>query len=331
MPTRRHLDETILPGHRLIRTDQPETMRAFLAELHNAPRFEIRPAAGSFAAQANRAQIGHTVFDYCAYDADVNVEFPEATIFRQLICLFGSGEVTLGRARVRLAPNDSCVIPPRMNTTVRYAPGYRQLILRLDPESLRSKLEALIGAPAARGLDFERSAAARTPQLGVLQETALFYARQLAPIEAQLPEVVKNEFEQALLTACLWGNRHNFSFLLDKPAKSATPREIWLVEAYVEANWNKPITIEEIASMTGVSARSIFQSFKEKRGYSPMAFVKTIRLERANEMLRRPESDVSVTGVAFACGFHSHGHFSRDYRERFGELPSQTLARSRVE
>jgi transcriptional regulator GlxA family with amidase domain len=32
-----------------------------------------------------------------------------------------------------------------------------------------------------------------------------------------------------------------------------------------------------------------------------------------------------VTGVAFACGFQNLGHFARDYRLRFGELPSETL------
>lgn len=302
-----------------------------MAQLHGAPKFQIRPDAGSFLAQSNRAKVGRVVFDYCAYDADVNIEFPEATVFRQLICLFGSGDATLGKNRVRLAPNETCVIPPEMKIDVHYAPGYRQLILRLDPESLRGKLEALIGAPVTRSLEFDRSAGGRTPQFPVLRDAALFYAEKLASFESQLPEIVNKEFEQALLLAFFCGNRHNYSFLLDRPAKSATPREIGLVEAYIEANWDKPITIEDISAMTGVSARTIFQSFKQKRGYSPMAFAKSIRLERANAMLTRPGPDASVAGVAFACGFQSHGHFSKDYKERFGELPSATLAASRRE
>jgi len=33
--------------------------------------------------------------------------------------------------------------------------------------------------------------------------------------------------------------------------------------------------------------------------------------------------------VAFNCGFGNLGHFAREYREAFGELPSETLARAR--
>ncbi|WP_428140812.1 helix-turn-helix domain-containing protein [Bradyrhizobium sp.] len=43
-------------------------------------------------------------------------------------------------------------------------------------------------------------------------------------------------------------------------------------------------------------------------------------------MLSTPAA--SVTAVAFACGFFSLGHFSRAYRDAFGELPSETIRRS---
>jgi transcriptional regulator GlxA family with amidase domain len=47
-------------------------------------------------------------------------------------------------------------------------------------------------------------------------------------------------------------------------------------------------------------------------------------------MLALATPDASVTGVALACGFHNGGHFAKDYREAFGELPSLTLARART-
>jgi len=37
----------------------------------------------------------------------------------------------------------------------------------------------------------------------------------------------------------------------------------------------------------------------------------------------------SVTAIALLCGFSNLGHFASAYRTRFGELPSQTLHRSR--
>jgi transcriptional regulator GlxA family with amidase domain len=57
-----------------------------------------------------------------------------------------------------------------------------------------------------------------------------------------------------------------------------------------------------------------------------MAFVKSVRLQHARRMLQQPEGATSVVSVAFACGFLNPGHFARDYRLAFGELPSATLS-----
>jgi transcriptional regulator GlxA family with amidase domain len=53
-----------------------------------------------------------------------------------------------------------------------------------------------------------------------------------------------------------------------------------------------------------------------------------VRLRHAREMLATPDHETSVTSVAFVCGFGNLGHFARDYRETFGERPSETLARA---
>ena len=53
-----------------------------------------------------------------------------------------------------------------------------------------------------------------------------------------------------------------------------------------------------------------------------------MKLRRAREMLSAAATETSVTAVAFVCGFGNLGHFARDYRETFGERPSETLARA---
>jgi transcriptional regulator GlxA family with amidase domain len=60
-----------------------------------------------------------------------------------------------------------------------------------------------------------------------------------------------------------------------------------------------------------------------------MAFVKRVRLENARRALQRQGEPVSVIDIASQCGFLNPGHFARDYRLAFGELPSQTLRESR--
>ena len=101
------------------------------------------------------------------------------------------------------------------------------------------------------------------------------------------------------------------------------------VEEFIEANWDKPIDIEAMVAVAQVSARSLFRQFRRDRGCSPADFAKRVRLNRAREMLERSNESGSVIQVALKCGFQNPGHFARDYRHSFGELPSATLQRAR--
>jgi transcriptional regulator GlxA family with amidase domain len=47
-------------------------------------------------------------------------------------------------------------------------------------------------------------------------------------------------------------------------------------------------------------------------------------------MLRQDDAEVSVTEVAFACGFGNLGHFANDYFRRFGERPSESVRKARL-
>jgi transcriptional regulator GlxA family with amidase domain len=46
-------------------------------------------------------------------------------------------------------------------------------------------------------------------------------------------------------------------------------------------------------------------------------------------MLMVSDKTTSVTNVAFDCGFTNLGHFAKDYDKCFGELPSETLNRTK--
>ena len=53
-----------------------------------------------------------------------------------------------------------------------------------------------------------------------------------------------------------------------------------------------------------------------------------MRLKRARRMLQTPDGASAVATVV-CFGFSNSGCFAEDYRQTFGELPSQTLANSR--
>ncbi len=105
-----------------------------------------------------------------------------------------------------------------------------------------------------------------------------------------------------------------------------TDNKLLAMTRFLEDNWDKKLKVEEIAAKFGVSSRKIFRHFAS-RGTTMMDFVKDTRLQKVRQRLVAPGSKTTVTAVSLDCGFNNLGHFARDYRKKFGELPSQTLRR----
>ena len=60
-----------------------------------------------------------------------------------------------------------------------------------------------------------------------------------------------------------------------------------------------------------------------------MGRVRRTRLARARQQLLAADGAANVTGIAVANGFTELGGFAAQYRQQFGELPSQTLRTAR--
>ncbi len=85
-----------------------------------------------------------------------------------------------------------------------------------------------------------------------------------------------------------------------------------------------PMSIAEVCRAVGVSRRTLQYCFEETLGMTPLEFLRTVRLHGARRLLR---SAPSVTDAATRYGFWHLSYFSHDYRNLFGELPSQTHRR----
>ena len=131
-----------------------------------------------------------------------------------------------------------------------------------------------------------------------------------------------------LIMKFLMSNWHNYTLELLRKPPEVSNSAIKKVKEFIEANWDKPISIEGMAAVAKVSARSLFRQFRKDCGCSPAEFAKQIRLTRAREMLERASADTTVVDVAYTCGFQNAGHFARDFKLAFGELPSDTLKRA---
>ena len=88
-------------------------------------------------------------------------------------------------------------------------------------------------------------------------------------------------------------------------------------------DWKMP----DLAGAGGVSGRTLQRQFQVFFGKAPHAALRDIRFEGARRELLQGLPGAKVMDVALRNGFPHCGRFSVEYRQRYGETPSQTLKR----
>ena len=111
------------------------------------------------------------------------------------------------------------------------------------------------------------------------------------------------------------------SFL--KPSRRA--KLISQAEQQMLAHLKKPLTLKQLAQNLGSSSSALSYGFQDLFGVSPMRYLKVRRLHAVRQHLKaREQESCTIANLANQFGFYDKGHFARDYKTMFGELPSQT-------
>lgn len=242
--------------------------------------------------------------------------------------LVGSVQITQGKRTIELEPGHMCVLNPGERVRQVFGEGYKHFTVKLSKGGLEAALSQELGFKAA-DLRF-----CHTPVS--LTGAAVSFAQLVRTICDGLDlgssafghTHVVGSVEQTLQRLLLAAVPHNHTELFDTPAAAPAPYYVRRVEEYIRHHAADPITLEEMIAVSGVSARSLHTGFRRFRGTTPMAYLKNCRLSLAHRQLQEAaETGLTVTEVALACGFTHLSKFARDYTERFGQRPSETLKR----
>lgn len=124
--------------------------------------------------------------------------------------------------------------------------------------------------------------------------------------------------------------------IVDETNTRARPRRalsafhrVRMAEEILRARSDETVSLLDIAQELGVSLRSLQLGFKEIYGTSPRSVLERLRMENARSRLLKAGDDDRVTTIAMDCGFFHLSRFTQAYARRYGERPSETLARQR--
>lgn len=98
-------------------------------------------------------------------------------------------------------------------------------------------------------------------------------------------------------------------------------RAMAIIEQYMsDENFN----VETFGKEIGMSRMQLYRKLQALTGQSPSDFIRTIRLQRAAQLLSSNAGTVSQ--IADQVGFASHSYFSKCFQEQFGKTPSAFVA-----
>ncbi len=89
---------------------------------------------------------------------------------------------------------------------------------------------------------------------------------------------------------------------------------------YIHSHYHETIDLDTLAATVKLSKYHFLREFKAATGQTPIAYINTLRINRAERLLR--EGGMTVAEVAEACGFVSHSYFSKVFYRLQGVLPS---------
>ena len=97
-------------------------------------------------------------------------------------------------------------------------------------------------------------------------------------------------------------------------------RRINKIVQFVEGNYQRKISLEDVGELVGMSASSVSRFFKQRTRHNFWDYLNGFRIDRAAQMMI--ETEHTISEISYACGFNNISNFNRVFRERIGTTPS---------
>lgn len=107
-------------------------------------------------------------------------------------------------------------------------------------------------------------------------------------------------------------------------------RDFYIHEAtaFVEQNYHRALSVEEIAGVCKLDRSYFSKLFKERKGCSPQEYLIRMRLSKAAEMMKT--TSISIGDIAVACGYPNQLHFSRSFKQHYGVSPREWRSKNKL-
>ena len=225
--------------------------------------------------------------------------------------------ITEGRGRIfEEIPPGSGV--PRQAILNHYTRLVDHALDVLDAQALRTAREDLragiSGEPRIRGREV----------LELILDAGKIFALRAGDGEETIQTFQRRCARRGRLELLLWEleQLHDGTLqALRERKESENARPIRLAKQFVQENFQRNITLEDVCGAAGFSPAYFSALFKKETGEGFSKYLTQVRIDRAKELLR--ETGLSVAEVCEAVGYSDRKHFTRTFHKMTGVNPAE--------
>ncbi len=97
-------------------------------------------------------------------------------------------------------------------------------------------------------------------------------------------------------------------------------QEIMPAARYIERHYAKPVSMAEMAELTGLSSTHFNRRFRQLLRMTPMQYLRSVRIQAAQKLLTTTSR--SPADIAMAVGYTDQSHLTKRFREVTGMTPT---------
>ena len=316
----------------VLQTKDPDAAASLLRDAAIPYVYEILPGSPPFSTQifVTEGQQVHLSRVVTRGTMRVKSRLPSDSFALVLDLRTGLGPHRTNQQTVVVDSDFAFLQSPLQSVEVMTPPDFDALFLRFTREAVVAELQKMLGREVHTDLIFSPAFRLHTTAGQRLRDLSgelrrILYTTDEKCVATSLP---LRKVEDDLISLLLQAQPHNYTRLLNRRHEAG----LWQLDAaeqYMRANAHLPLTLGDVCQAAGVNARTLQHSFRRRRGCTPMHFLRNVRMDEVRTGLLQPAESTSVTTEAARWGFMHFGRFSNEYRQTFGELPSETLRRSR--
>jgi len=224
----------------------------------------------------------------------------------------------VGRRYLEASPGHAVLIAPGTEYRVSYGPASESLGIQVHDDDLRAALRA-------RGVD-PASVLSGAREVPLTEASHLRLERLLTGLHAATPPPAPVT-DGARLGLVSWFAESLVPMPGVPTAASVAESRLRHLEEWLDEHLAEPIDVTLMCAMAGIEARGLHKRFCQRRGVPPMRWVQARRMAAARMRLMEARRGDTVIQIALEQGITHAGRFSVNYRRRYGESPSATLAR----